>query len=973
MSLRTVSFVRQISCTEDKIDLCSATRESASAAKGATTEGVPCFKQLLFLLGNTKLMGSSRRRAQGTWRLSIGFIAGFLLLGGSANAQTEPAPIPNPEPNPGSDADAPTQPTPVEGVNASDPRDPPIAAAPTATGSGAPSDAAPGPSAPAPVDAATLPAPGAPSTELQASGELDTVVVTGSRRSSRTVFDSNVPVDVVSRADLQAIPSGDLNDKLALTIPSFNVQRLPLYDGAIFNRPATLRGLSPDHTLVLINGKRRHRSAYIDVTAQGAQAVDLSEIPLSAIERVEVLRDGASAQYGSDAIAGVINIILRDKPGYSGYLQGSRYYDGDGSNLVGGVNAGWALGGRGTLNLSLEGTIGAATSRSNQRPNAAALIAGGNPNVRQPAVQRFGQPSTRGFTAFVNGKYRLSERVEVYAFGSLGLRRGESDFNYRSPGQGTVFTSIQPADAFQQNFATLPPEYQAWYNNDPAAASGYPGGFTPSFSAISLDRSAVVGVRGELSPALTWDLSGRYGANRVSYRIGNTLNASQGPFSKTEFDPGSKQQTELGTNLDFNYSLGAGLPTPINIAFGGEVRRESYKVVAGEPDSYAIGPLSAIGLAGGANGFFGTAPEQAGSWGRNSVAGYVDVDADLTRRLNLAAAGRVENYSDAGSTVNGKLSSRVALTDYINLRGAISTGFRAPTPGQANLINTAQYPSQDGTAILTIGTIPPTNAISALKGGTALKPEKSVNVSLGVAIQPLKKLTASVDVYRIEVRDRIGLSQRYVLSDDERAALVGSGVAAAEGLSVFNFFVNGYKTRTQGIDVVFAYAIDLPRQSQLTLTSALNLNQTKVLSYRDGVIDAFQRQFIEERLPKRVTTIGAEYALGKASVSARAREYGSWTEPFDPETDASGKLINNQKFGEELFFDVAVSYLLTKGLRLTLGAENVFNNYPDKARFPNTQAAAAAGSPPSNGRVYASQRPYDADGGRYYGRLNFDF
>ncbi|MET0790256.1 MAG: TonB-dependent receptor, partial [Polyangiaceae bacterium] len=708
--------------------------------------------------------------------------------------------------------------------------------------------------------------------------------MTGTRRSTRTVFDSNVPVDVVSRADLQAVPSGDLNDKLAMTVPSFNVQRLPLFDGAIFNRPATLRGLSPDQTLVLINGKRRHRSAYIDVTAEGAQAVDLSEIPQSAIERIEVLRDGASAQYGSDAIAGVINIILRDKPGYSGYLQGSRYYEGDGSNLLAGVNAGWALGAKGSLNLSLEGNLGAATSRSNQRPDAAALIDAGNPYIRKPAVQRFGQPSTRGFTAFLNGKYQLSDSVELYAFGSLGLRRGESDFNYRNPSQGTVFISTQPAAAFQQNFATLPQEYQDWYNNDPASASGYPGGFTPRFSATSLDRSAVVGIRGELTPDLSWDLSGRYGANHIAYRIGNTLNASQGPYSKKEFDPGSKQQTELGSNLDFNYSLGVGLPTPLNIAFGGEVRRESYTASAGEPDSYAIGPLSAIGLAGGANGFFGTAPEQAGTWGRNSVAGYADVDADLTRRLNVDVAGRAENYSDAGSTLNGKLSSRIAITDYLNLRGALSTGFRAPTPGQQNLINTAQYPSQDGTAILTIGSIPPTNPIAALKGGSALKPERSVNISLGFAIQPLKKLTASLDLYRIDVRDRIGLSQRYVLSDDERAALVASGVAAAQGLSVFNFFVNGYKTRTQGLDLVFAYGIDLARESQLNLSAALNLNHTEVLSFRDGVIDARQRQFIEDRLPKRVTTLGAEYVLGKASIVARAREYGSWTEPLDSQT-----------------------------------------------------------------------------------------
>jgi len=816
-------------------------------------------------------------------------------------------------------------------------------------------------------------APGANDTDSAQAEQLSGVVVTGTRRTTRTEFDSSVPIDVVTAADLGTVSSGNLNDKLALTVPSFNVQRLPLADGAIFNRPATLRGLSPDQTLVLINGKRRHRSAYIDVTTQGSQAVDLSEIPLAAIERVEVLRDGASAQYGSDAIAGVINIILKSKPGASGYLQGSIYQEGDGGSYLAGVNAGWALGKRGTLNLTLESSAGNATSRSNQRPNAAALIDAGNIYVRRPAVQRFGQPDTRSFTAFVNGKYELSESTEAYLFGNFGYRWGENDFNYRNPTQGGVFTSTQAADVFERNFATLPKPYQDWYNNNPAVLAGYPGGFTPRFSATSLDGSAVAGVRGDVSPDLTWDLSGRYGVNHIDYYIRDTINASQGPTSLKAFNTGTKQQTELGANLDLNYSLRAGLKDPINVAFGGEVRRESYKVGTGHPDSYAIGPLGAIGLAGGSNGFFGSGPNQAGTWGRNSVAGYVDVDADLTRRFNVGAAGRVESYSDAGSALTGKVSSRLTVIDQFNLRGALSTGFRAPTPGQSNLTNTNQFPSPDGSTIQTNGTIPPTNAISALKGGEALKPEKSVNVSLGFVAQPLKKLSFSADVYRIDIRDRIGLSQRYTLSPEEQADLVAGGVAAAQGLTSFNFFVNGYKTRTQGLDLVLAYGIDLTANSQLNITGAANFNKTKVQSFNAGVIDARQRQYIEDRLPKRTAILSVEYVLGRASLLARAREYGSWTEPLDPTTDAAGNLIYNQTFSEELFFDLAASYGFTKNAKFTLGAENIFNNYPDKARFPNTVDAAGAGAIPSNGRIYPSQRPYESDGARYYARLNFDF
>jgi iron complex outermembrane receptor protein len=807
----------------------------------------------------------------------------------------------------------------------------------------------------------------------EASSDLSAVVVTGTRRTTRTVFDSSAPMDVVQSADLQSVPSGDVNDKLAQTVPSFNVQRLPLNDGAIFNRPATLRGLSPDQTLVLINGKRRHRSAYIDVTSQGAQAVDLAEIPLAAIDRIEVLRDGASAQYGSDAIAGVINIILKNRPGQDGYLQGGQYYEGDGANFLGGASSGWSLGGRSTLNVSVEVSAGQATSRSNQRPNAAALIDAGNPAVRQPAVQRFGQPDTRSAIAFANAEYELTDALELYALGSAGYRWGENDFNYRNPTQGSVFTSTQPPEVFAPNFATLPAEYQDWYDNDPAALSGYPGGFTPRFSATSLDASAVAGVRGDLVRDLLWDLSARYGTNHIEYHIRETLNASQGPDSPQEFDTGTKQQMELGANLDLNYSLRAGLAQPINVAFGGEARRETYEMGVGDVDSYAIGPLGVVGLSGGSNGFFGTGPNQAGSWGRNSVAGYLDVDADVTSRFNIGLAGRAENYSDAGSTLNYKVSSRLGVLEQLNLRGAISTGFRAPTPGQANLTNTNQNPSPDGTAIQTNGTIPPTNPISALKGGVALEPEKSFNVSLGFVARPLDDLTFSADVYRIRIEDRIGLSQRYTLTPEEQAGLLASGVAAAEGLTSFNFFVNGYTTRTQGLDVVLAYTIALGGEAALETTFALNLNETELQSSSAGVIDARQRQYIEDRLPKRATTLSIEYVHGPGSILARAREYGSWTEPLDPTTDETGRLVFNQEFGPEIFFDLSAGYSFTDHWRLSVGAENLFDNYPDKARFPNTLEAAAAGAIPSNGRVYPSQRPYESDGGRYYARVTFDY
>ncbi len=803
--------------------------------------------------------------------------------------------------------------------------------------------------------------------------ELSAVVVTGTRRTDRTLFDSNAPVDVVSASDLRTAPSADLNDRIQATVPSYNVQRLPLFDGAIFNRPATLRGLAPDQTLVLVNGKRRHRSAYIDVTAQGAQAVDMAEIPLAAIARVEVLRDGASAQYGSDAIAGVLNVLLKDKPGYDAYLQFGRYYEGDGNGYLGGVNAGWELGSRGNLNLSLEGSLSEATSRSHQRPAAQALIDGGNTSVRRPVVQRFGQPDTHGVLAFLNGKLRLAGSAEAYVFGSFGYKWGENDFNYRGPTQGGVFTSSQTGATFDQNFATLEQPYRDWYLDNPAVRSGYAGGFTPRFSAQSLDGSAVVGLRGDITPRLSWDASGRYGSNHIAYHLRESINASQGPFSKRAFDTGTKRQQEWAGNLDLVYAWEVGLPTPVNVAFGGEVRREGYESGAGEPDSYAIGPLGRLGIAGGANGFFGTSPDQAGSWSRRSGAGYLDVDADLLRPWNLGAAVRAEHYSDAGNTINGKVSTRIAVLPEFNLRGGVSTGFRAPTPGQQNLTNTNQNPSADGATIETNGTIPSTHAIAVLNGGVPLKPEKSLNLSAGFVVQPVKGLTFSLDAYRIDVRDRIGLSQRYTLSPEQQNDLVASGVPAAQGLTSFNFFVNGYKTRTQGIDLVLSYGVDLAPKQRLNLTASANFNKTRVLSFEQGVIDARQRQYQEDRLPKRVSNWTVEYLFHRLGLTARVRDYGGFVEPLQTTTDADGRLPFNQTFGNELFLDVIASYELVRGLRLTVGAENVTNNYPDKALFPNTLADAAAGKIPSTGRKYPSQRPYEADGGRYYARLTASF
>jgi len=319
------------------------------------------------------------------------------------------------------------------------------------------------------------------------------------------------------------------------------------------------------------------------------------------------------------------------------------------------------------------------------------------------------------------------------------------------------------------------------------------------------------------------------------------------------------------------------------------------------------------------------------------------------------------------------VSGRLQVLPRVNLRGAFSTGFRAPTPGQQDLVNTSQNPAPGGGAsIETNGTIPSNNAIAALKGGKPLKPERSVNISFGLVTKPFKNLTFSVDAYQIDVRDRLGLSQRYTLTPEEQQALVNSGIAAAQGLTSFNFFVNGYETRTRGLDLVLSYKHDLHTYGQVTLTGAANINDTKVLSFDAGVISARQRQYIEKRLPKHVETASLGYSIGGFYTTLRGRFYGPWTEPF-ADADANGNLPFNQRFGSELFVDLSAGYAFSKQLSLTIGAENILDNYPDRARFPNTVEDAAAGKITTTGRKYPSQRPYEADGGRVFARLDAHF
>ena len=772
-------------------------------------------------------------------------------------------------------------------------------------------------------------------TQTEAAAEADTVIVTGTRVEGRTAFDSLAPVDVISDEALNLTASDEIMDSLAQLTPSFNVQRLPLNDGLIFVRPARLRNLSPDHTLVLVNGKRRHRSALLG--SNGAQSPDLAQIPSFAVKRIEVLRDGASAQYGSDAIAGVINIILDDEPGLSAFGQYGQYYENDGDQYRAGIQGGLA-GEFGFVNATFEYSDSARTSRTRQRQDAIDLQAA-NPDLDVPnPVQNWGQPERTSYRFAVNSALDAGF-TELYAFGTYGWGTGVSDFNWRNPATTSAYN---PSTAF--------PDFDL---NDI-----FPTGFTPQFGQDDEDYSINGGLRSNGEGPFTYDVSASYGRNEIDYFIYDTINASLGPDSPTSFDPGNLIQSEFNINIGFGYEWDAGVfAGPDNLAWGGERREETYEIVAGDPASYAIGPGAADGLPSGSNGFPGYSEAQAGEFDQTSYAGYIDIEIPLTDIWTIGLAGRYEDYSEYGDSLDGKISTRVELTPNFALRATASTGFRAPTPGQLFSERTSQGLDTVTLNIFTAGRFSPQGPVADVINQRAdadirpLEAEESENYTAGFTFRQ-GGLTATVDVYQINISDRFGTSQTYNPTPEEQAEFVALGVPGGEGITRVNFFQNDFDTRTRGVDVVTTYSM-AAGPGDITLTGAYNYNTTKVTG-GDLSLDETNRVRFEENLPNHTATASANYAVGPVELLGRVRYYGSWT---DFSFNAMGDIF--QEFGGEVFFDLAATYRLTDQFSIRAGAENVFDTYPDEAEF---QA--------NRGLIYSRNAPYDTDGGFYYVRFD---
>ncbi len=834
----------------------------------------------------------------------------------------------------------------------------------------------------------------------QGAEMLEEVVVTGSRRAPRSVGDSAAPIDVLSGEDFENQGSGDINDMLRTLVPSYNVNTQPISDAATLIRPANLRGLPPDNTLVLVNGKRRHRASVIAFlgggVSDGAQGPDVSVIPAIALRQVEVLRDGASAQYGSDAIAGVINFLLKENAeGLSFEARYGETYEGDGEGWKLAANVGLPLTDAGFFNFSVEVSEASATSRSVQREDAALLRAMGNTAVRDPA-QIWGAPDVDGdYKFFTNIGIDLGAGTEAYAFGNYAERNVLGGFFYRNPTNrsgvfspsgaengitrlvgdltpgvvGTVTPGLRPGDGMDcpvvnvridgTNDTTQPIDEAALAAviADPNCFvfnERHPGGFTPMFGGNITDFSIFAGVKGETAKGLLWDLSLGMGANETQFEILNTVNASLGPDSPNEFRPGDYTQLEKTFNLDFAYPTELGqLHSPLNIGFGFEYREEQFEVTSGGEASWVTGPLFMQKFGIGSNGFSGFGPQDAGLWDRGNFALYLDLEADMTEALLLGVAVRFEDFEDFGSTTNGKFSARYAFTDSFSVRTTYSTGFRAPTPGQSNITNVSTVAGDDG-ILQQRGTIPPTNPVAQAHGGKALAEEQSTNLSIGFVWDITDNLNITIDYFDIAVEDRITQSATVKLDADGIAELEALGVIGAGDLNEFRFYTNDFDTKTTGVDVVATYGFDWSAGAT-ELNLAYNNTKTKLDSPLTGDTVDHERQIeLEDSVPDTRWYLTGVHKVGNWRFLVRLNYYGDWT-------DGSNTPANDLDFGDEYLLDAEAAYTWSDRYTIVLGAQNMLDEFPDKEPRALTL-----------GYKYPEASPTGYSGGYYYSRFRVD-
>lgn len=816
--------------------------------------------------------------------------------------------------------------------------------------------------------------------------EEKTVIVTGTRRALRSAANTAAPVDVISGAELAKSADADVANLMRNSIPSFNVNTQSINDAASIMRPANLRGMAPDHTLVLVNGKRRHRGAVIAFIgggiSNGSQGTDISVFPAIALKQVEVLRDGASAQYGSDAIAGVMNFILKDRDD-SLELNGKwgSTYDGDGTAYTVSANAGLPLGENGFVNLSIEYGNQDATSRSVQRTDAAGLIAAGNNAVRTPAAQIWGQPNIYDdLKLFMNSQIELDANHSIYAFANYASKDTEGGFYFRNPNtRGGVYSNdggvTRLVGDTTPGTGTTCPTITIGSAGEAAAIAAvradptcfifnemFPGGFTPRFGGETSDMSFAVGTKGDIGK-WGYDISFVTGKSEVDFHIRNTINASLGPNSPNDFTPGGQSQTQKTFNLDVNYEMPVkGFASDLNIAAGYEWRNEEFQLRAGEAASYTQGPLATQGFSIGSNGFNGFTPLAAGKWDITGQALYLDLEADVTDALVLGAAVRHESYDSFGDTTNYKVSALLRASEALTLRSTYSTGFRAPTPGQEKIINTTTQLL--GGVLANIGTVPPDSILGQLIGGVPLTPETSKNFSLGAGFN-FGKLRGTFDYYNIKMEDRITQAGGRTVTQATIDALpnaskvylrdfgvVNSLFQLSADTGTFTYFTNRFGSTTQGVELVMTYPLEIGN-STTYLTFVANHNDTKV-DYGQATLGSTNVKEIESALPKFRANLSATHDFGKLSILGRVNYYGEFDE-MHADDDTIPIYAKAQ-----VTVDAEATYNINQNVALSVGAQNLLDSYPTRNPWDFILGAK-----------YPVTAPAGFNGGFYYLKLSF--
>lgn len=820
--------------------------------------------------------------------------------------------------------------------------------------------------------------------------EPERIHIIGSRRFNRSPSDALAPLDIINKQDLNSRGNHNILSTLSNVIPSYNVSPEAISDAGTLVKPANLRGLPTDSMLILINGKRRHRSGaiyeYVSGLNIGAHGVDLEPIPSIALRNVEVLRDGAAAQYGSDAIAGVINFRLENNADINKIeMRTGQYFEGDGAKFELAGIFGTELGDNGSANFSFEFSESDATSRGIQDPAVNSLIDSGvsTEDIQDPVVI-WGDPNiTNNIKLVSNFEMDISSNQnykQLYLFGNWARRDIDSSFFYRhpntragvfiNPNNGTrLFFDMTDNNTGNCPAATIPGSpgdsnalAEVFANpNCFAFNEQFPGGFTPRLGGRIIDNSIAAGIRGDFvnnKAELTYDISMIVGSNDISYELSNSVNASLGEYSPNDFKLGAQIQTERVFNADFTYPIDMGFESELNVAFGYQNHFEQFEIVAGDNASYRVGNYVNNGEAIGANGFPGFSVETADAHTRSSNAVYIDVEGDITESLSLSFAMRYEDIGKMGNTFDGKLSARLQITENVALRSTLNSGFRAPTVGQSTLqrISTSNSIVNGIVAQQSSQLVSALSPIATARSGGKLESEKATSFSAGL-LSDIGALNVTLDYFYIEVDDRLSLFTSEILPSDA-PLLAASGINA----NVINiqYYANDFNSTTQGVDLVTSLPFEFARGNNI-VSLAFNYTDTTldVTNVKSPIANDNVRKEREDGVPKTRSVLTYSYSKEALNAIIRVNYYGSfYNAQFNDAT-----LI--EKVPPIVITDAELSYKITDNLVLALGAKNIFDVYPEENSKGRT--------PGFLGAIYPINSPSGYNGGHYYLSMSWDF